>query len=196
MKVLAGLLAVLCAGAVLWYLEPWADEGDTAENARGKGERVEHGKTAEGQVDPEEFTGSACRRMAGLAARLAEGEESAVRFLRAFGREAAGIRPPPRAYGDLARGGRDLIPGRGFLTRYDDGTEGQVRHFAGIAAASTFGGGSATRFISIFFRDDPIASPDGQLTEEGIEFAERVLGGDLTPAETPAWLLENLCRRS
>jgi hypothetical protein len=195
-KVLAGLLAVLCAGAVLWYLEPWADEGGTGENPQGKGERAGQGQAAAGQVDPEEFTGSACRRMAGLAARLAEAEESARRFLRAFGREAAGIRPPPRAYGDLARGGRDLIPGRGFLSRYDDGTEGQVRHFAGIAAASTFGGGSATRFISIFFRDDPIASPDGQLTEEGIEFAERVLGGDLAPAETPAWLLENLCRRT
>ncbi len=61
--------------------------------------------------------------------------------------------------------------------------------------ASTFGGGGATRFLSIFVRDDPLQSPDGQLTEEGIVFATDVLDGDLALEETPGWLLEHLCRR-
>ena len=104
----------------------------------------------------EEFSGSACRRMAGLAAKLAERDQDEADFLRAFGLRAAGIRPPPARYGDLARGGRNLIAGRGFLARFDDGSAGQVRHFAGIAVASTFGGGGATRFLSIFVRDDPL----------------------------------------
>ncbi len=191
MKVFAGLLAlaVLGAGAALWFIEPWADDGQefTADELG-----------TEGGVESlsAEFTGSACRRMAGVAAKLAEREETATAFLRSFGRTAAGIRPPPRAYGDLARGGRNLISGRGFLKRFDDGTLGQARHFAGIAVASTFGGAGATRFLSIFVRDDPLGSPDGQLTEEGILFSTEVLDGDLALDETPGWLLEHLCRRS
>ena len=183
MKVFAGLLAALAilgAAAALWFFEPGAGDED--------------------ETDPaglsEEFTGSACRRMAGVAAKLAERERDEAGFLRAFGLRAAGIRPPPRAYGDLARGGRNLIAGRGFLARFDDGGAGQVRHFAGIAVASTFGGGEATRFLSIFVRDDPLRSPDGQLTEEGILFATDVLDGDLALEETPSWLLEHLCRRN
>ena len=193
MKVFAGLLAglaILGAGVALWFFEPWADEEASVNPADRsvKGQSVEELSA--------EFSGSACRRMAGLAATLAEREETAAEFLRAFGRAAAGIRPPPRAYGDLARGGRNLISGKGFLARFDDGTLGQARHFAGIAVASTFGGAEATRFLSIFVRDDPLGSADGQLTEEGILFSTEVLDGDLTPDETPGWLLEHLCRRS
>ena len=185
MKVIAGLLAALAilgAGAALWFAEPWAGDGSEG---------------ADGDLVPlsGDYSGSACRQMAGLAAKLAEREQDTQDFLRAFGLRAAGIRRPPRGYGDLARGGRNLIAGRGFLDRFDDGTAGQVRHFAGIAAASTLGGGGATRFISIFVRDDPLASPDGRLTEEGIIFANQVLEGELAPAQTPEWLLEHLCRR-
>lgn len=184
MKVFAGLLAglaILGAGAALWFFEPWAEDGD--------GDAIDTADLSE------EFSGSACRRMAGLAAKLAERDQGEADFLRAFGLRAAGIRPPPRAYGDLARGGRNLIAGKGFLARFDDGSAGQVRHFAGIAVASTFGGGGATRFLSIFVRDDPLRTPDGQLTEEGIVFATDVLDGDLALEETPGWLLEHLCRR-
>lgn len=186
MRILAGVLvvAILGAGAALWYIEPWGG---------GDEDTVEVTELSDGFS--QEFSGSACKRMAGLAAKIAEKEDSATAFLRAFGRQAAGIRPPPRAYGDLARGGRNLIPGRGFLVRFDDGSTGQVRHFAGIAVASTFGGGAATRFLSIFVRDDPQRSPDGQLTEEGLAFADEVLDGDLALDETPSWLLQHLCRR-
>ena len=193
MKVFAGLLAALAilgAGVALWFFEPWAgEEGPTNLDEQSvEGQRVEELGA--------EFSGSACRRMAGLAAKLAGREETASEFLRAFGRGAAGIRPPPRAYGDLARGGRNVISGKGFIARFYDGTLGQARHFAGIAVASTFGGAGATRFLSIFVRDDPLGSPDGELTEEGIRFSTEVLDGDLALEETPGWLLEHLCRRS
>jgi hypothetical protein len=182
-KILAGLVVVIvlvCAGAALWWAEPWADEGSDA---------IDFSELSA------EYQASACKRLAGLAAKLAEQEDSAPEFLRAFGKQAAGIRQGPRAYGDLARGGRNLIAGRGFLARYDDVTQGQARHFAGIAVATSFGGGSYTRWVSIFVRDDPLDSPDGRLTEEGIAFAGEVLSGDLDLAETPEWLLEHLCRR-
>jgi len=186
MKILALVVAltlVAAAGAgFVWYLDPFGSDSDD-------------------EVDlsalTEEFQGSACRQVAGIAAGLAvhEPELSPVEFLRAFGRQVAGIRNPPRAYGDLARGGTNEVPGKGFLSRIDDGTIGQGRHFAGIVAASTFGGGQATRLISIFARRDPLTSPDGQLTEDGIAFAEGVIGGDLALDETPQWILDNLCRR-
>jgi hypothetical protein len=183
-KILAGLVVVValaCAGAALWWAEPWADDGGS--------EEIDLAELSA------EYQGSACRRLAGLAAKLAESEPTPVVFLRDLGKRAAGIRQGPRAYGDLARGGRNVIVGRGFLRRFDDGTQGQVRHFAGIAIATSLGGGSYTRRISIFVRDDPLDSPDGQLTEEGIAFASEVLSGDLDLEETPEWLLEHLCRR-
>lgn len=183
MKLIAGLLAglaVLCAGALLWLADPWASEDETVD-------RVARGAA---------LGGSGCRRLAGLASQLAAQERTAPDFLRAFGRDAAGIRNPPLAFGDLARGGRNRIAGRGFRARFDDGTGGQARHFAGIAVATSFGGGAGTRLISIFVRDDPGGSPDGRLTDEGIAFATGVLAGKLALEQTPAWLLEHLCRRS
>jgi hypothetical protein len=188
-KIVAGVAVVLAlalgAGA-LWYFEPW-----NGEDGGGGEDRVDLSALTV------EFQGSACRQAAGIAAGLALQDPvlGSAEFLRGFGRQVAGIRPPPRAYGDLARGGSNQIPGKGFLAPYDDGTTGQARHFAGIVAAVTYGGGQATRLISIFARDDALESPDGQLTEEGIDFAEAVQSGDLELDETPGWILDNLCRR-
>ena len=180
MRILAAIAAALAIGAVVWLWQPWDDEADRVEEAGLS----------------EEFGGSACRRLAGVAARLAEAESPPDAFLRALGRRAAGIRPPPRAFADLARGGRDLIPGKGFLARFDDDSAGQVRHFAGIAAAVSFGGARNTRRISIEVRRDPPDSADGRLTDEGIAFASALLGGELEVEEAPRWLLKRLCRRS
>ena len=180
MGVLLGI-AVVAAGAALWYFEPWADDDDSVDLSSLQGE----------------LSGSACRRVAGLAAKLAERDEDPRAFLRDFGRQAAGVRPPPRAIGDLARGGRNLIVGKGFLARYDDGSSGQARHFAGIAVATTYvGGGSATRWISEHIRDDAPNQADGRLTDEAIEFSNEVLSEELPLADTPQWLLDNLCRRT
>jgi len=172
-------LLVLVGGAVAWLWAPW-DEG---------------GAPVELDALAEEFRGSSCRRLAGVAAGLAEDDPSPVAFLRELGRRAAGIRPPPRGLGDLARGGRDLIPGRGFLARFDDGSSGQARHFAGIAVARSFGSAENVRRISIDLRRDPADSADGRLTDEGIEFANGLLDGELEVAEAPDWILDRLCRR-
>jgi hypothetical protein len=176
----AAALALAAAGAAVWWWEPWEDASSD-------------------RIDVEdlsgEFRGSACREVAGLAAKLAERTDSPAVFLRDFGKQVAGIRKPPRAYGDLARGGSNEIPGKGFLARFDDGTTGQARHFAGVAVATSFGGAAATRLVSIFVRDDPEDSPDGRLSDEAIEFASVVLTGELALEETPGWLLDRLCRR-
>jgi hypothetical protein len=182
-KIVAAAVAVILialAGVAVWWWEPWESDD-------------------EGQVDlsalSEDFQGSACREVAGVAAGLAEQDLSPTEYLRAFGRQIAGIRPPPRAYGDLARGGSNNVPGKGFLARFDDGTIGQARHFAGIAAAASFGGASSTRWVSIFVRRDPEDSPDGRLTDEGIAFASALTTGELETDEAPQWLLDHLCRR-
>lgn len=145
---------------------------------------------------PEELAtdGTACERLAGLGFALGERKRNARGFLRALGREAAGIRPPPRALADLARGGRDLIPGRGFRAAYADGTDGQARHFAGLAVATTYGGTAATRLASVFLRRDPVDSPDGRLGERAFDFASLVSSGQLPLEQTGAWILANLCR--
>ena len=141
-----------------------------------------------------EEDGTACERLAGLATALGGREPTPVGFLRALGLAAAGIRPPPRALADLARGGRDLIPGGGFRAVYSDGTAGQVRHFAGVAVASTYGGGAATRLASVFLRRDPVRSADGRLSEQAFDFASLVESGELPLDQTGAWILENICR--
>ena len=138
--------------------------------------------------------GTACERLAGLATALGGGEPTPGRFLRALGLAAAGIRPPPRALADLARGGRDLIAGGGFRAIYSDGTAGQVRHFAGVAVASTYGGAAATRLASVFLRRDPVRSADGRLSEQAFGFASLVSSGKLPLDQTGAWILENICR--
>ncbi|SRR6266511_4281309 len=141
-----------------------------------------------------EEDGTACERLAGLASTLGGRESTPAGFLRALGLAAAGIRPPPRALADLARGGRDLIPGGGFRAVYSDGTAGQVRHFAGVAVASVYGGAAATRLASVFLRRDPVRSADGRLSERAFDFASLVESGELPLEQTGAWILENVCR--
>jgi hypothetical protein len=145
---------------------------------------------------PEELAtdGTACERLAGLASELGRREASPRGFLRALGGEAAGIRPPPRALADLARGGRDLIPGRGFRAGYADGTNGQARHFAGLAVATTYGGTATTRLASVFLGRDPVDSPDGRLGERAFDFASLLSSGELPLEQSGAWILANLCR--
>ncbi len=177
------LLAATALG--LWLWAPWtgAERERPAALAKAPGERPA----------TEELRGSACRELAAIATGLAEGEPAPDAFLGELGRRAAGIRPPPHAYGDLARGGSDEISGGGFRARFDDGSPGQARHFAGVAVAVSLGGGQATRLISAFARDDPPRSPDGRLTAQAIEFADRLRQRDLSPSEAPRWLLRRLC---
>jgi len=138
--------------------------------------------------------GTACERLAGVATELGRREPSPGDFLRALGLAAAGIRPPPRALADLAAGGRDLIPGGGFRPSYSDGTDGQARHFAGVAVAAVYGGAAATRVASIFLRRDPARSADGRLGERALEFASLINSGELALEQAGPWILVNVCR--
>jgi hypothetical protein len=170
----AAALVAACAGAYI-VVDPFgAEPGPSAERA---------------------LTGSACRRLAGLAGQLAEEDRDAGAFLAALGRDAAGIRRGSRGFVDLLRGGHNTIRGRGFRDRFDDGSDGQVRHFAGIAMATLFASGDPTRWISEHLRRDGPGSADGRLTDEAIAFARAVLSGGLALADTPDWILANLCRR-
>jgi hypothetical protein len=171
-----GVLAVLAAAVVAYIaIDPFADESDptTAHN----------------------LTGTACQRLAGLAGFLAREEPDGEAFLLAIGKNGAGIRGGPRGVGDLLRGGRNRIRGKGFRERYDDGTDGQVRHFSGIVAAVVLASGNPTLWISRHLRRDPKGSPDDNLTEQGVDFATAVENGDLKPDDAEDWILDHLCRR-
>jgi hypothetical protein len=141
------------------------------------------------------LTGSACERLGALASLLAIETPEPNGFLRRLGREAAGIHSGARGLADLARGGEDRIPGKGFRGRFSDGSNGQARHFAGIAVAASYGGEQATRLISIFVRDDALNSADGALTEEALAFTRQIRSGELPVAESGAWILDRVCKR-
>jgi hypothetical protein len=140
------------------------------------------------------LSGSACERLSELAALISLDYSDPRGYVRRLGREAAGIHSGARGFVDLARGGSDLIPGRGFRRRYDDGTGGQVRHFAGVAVAASYGGEQATRLVSIFVRRDPPNSADGWLTDEALAFTRLLLNGQLEPDQGGEWILDRICR--
>jgi hypothetical protein len=71
-----------------------------------------------------------------------------------------------------------------------------VRHFAGFARASMFGGEQPTRWISEHFRDDAPNSADGRLGDQGIDFAQNVISGRLALPGTATWIRERLCSLS
>ena len=192
-----GLLAAVGAGLVATReAGVWGEEGSGATIVLpdiNAGDLISPATSDELKRD---LTGSACQRLGGLASLLAIETPNPQAFLRQLGREAAGIRPGPRAFVDLARGGDDLIPGRGFRGRYSDGSDGQARHFAGIAVAASYGGEQTTRLVSIFVRRDELNSADGALTEEGLAFARQIESGELPVSEGGAWILDRLCKRT
>jgi len=177
MKVLLALGAVLLivAGVVAYLvIDPFTDESDPTVSRH--------------------LTGTACERLAGLAGQLADTDEGVNAFLLDLGQQAAGIRAGQRGLADLARGGRNRIPGKGFRHPFDDGTRGQVRHFVGYVRAAMLGGTNVTRWIGEHLRRDPPNSPDGRLGDEGIEFTQDLLHGKLELSGVSDWLLGRLCR--
>ena len=180
MKLLVASAVVLAAGVAAYLvLDPFGDDS---------------GSPAGSAARTQPLTGTACQRLAGLAANLAVRDRTAERFLIDLGQQGAGIRPGRFALIDLARDGRNIILGRGFKREFDDGTRGQVRHFVGVARASMFGGSALTRWISENLRRDPAGSPDGRLADEGIDFAQALLAGRLELSEASEWIRETLCK--
>jgi hypothetical protein len=173
----AGLLAVLGLGVIAYLaIDPFGDDLNPTVSR--------------------ELTGTACQKMSELAGQLAGEDKTPGEFIAALGLEGAGIRQGSRGFADLLRGGYNRIPGRGFLARYDDGTQGQVRHFSGIAVATAVATGNPTLWISRHLRRDKKGSADDNLTEQSVGFATQVLNGRLALDQTGAWILTHLCRRS
>jgi hypothetical protein len=171
-----GAVVVLAAGVLAFVLfDPLADESDPTQSLH--------------------LHGTACERLAGLAGYLAETDDNVNDFLLDLGQQAGGISKGRRALADLARGGRNRIRGKGFKGRFDDGSIGQVRHFAGYVRASMFGGTDVTRWISENLRHDAADSPDGRLGDEGIEFAQDLIAGRLELSEASFWLRDRLCKQ-
>jgi hypothetical protein len=181
MKLVLALVVVLAAAAVAYVVvDPFGEDSGSSAGAAGAGTQP--------------LKGSACRRLAILAGNLAARDRSPERFLVDLGDQAAGIRPGQLALIDLARDGRNIIVGRGFKAEFDDGTNGQVRHFVGVARATMFGGPVLTRWISENVRRDAADSPDGRLADEGTDFAQALLAGRLAPSGASAWIRERLCK--
>ncbi|TKV60654.1 hypothetical protein FDO65_02870 [Nakamurella flava] len=137
----------------------------------------------------------ACARLADLIDEIAAARPSPRQLLDATGERAAGIRSGLAGLLDLKAGGRDLVPGVGFRAEYDDGTRGQVRHFAGIVVSTVRMGGPATRLVSERIRNDPADSPDGRLSLAGIQFAQEVLSGAIPVAGAGQWVRDHLSAR-
>ncbi|WP_251856098.1 hypothetical protein [Herbiconiux sp. L3-i23] len=137
-------------------------------------------------------TVAAVERLAQVADRLARKDLTVERFLRALAWNCAGIRLGPLGYLDLASGGRNRFSGRGFRRRFDDGTDGQVRHFAGMAVAPVLLGERAARWSSIHVLGDAPGSADGQLSEAALTFSRELRTGRLAPSDAGDWIRHHL----
>jgi hypothetical protein len=191
MKLALAIAVVLAAGTLAYLVvDPLGDGSGSTSSTVGTGATATRAR----HPGNEPLSGTACQRLAGLAANLASRDRGAEPFLVDLGQQGAGIRPGRLALVDLAHDGRNLILGRGFKAEFDDGTRGQVRHFVGVARASLFGGGPLTRWISEHLRGDPADSADGRLADQGIDFAQALLTGRLEVSEAADWIRQRLCK--
>lgn len=138
---------------------------------------------------------SACQKLVELARKMASQNPglSPKDFILTLGEQAAGIRRGPLRLLDLVKGGKNLLPGSGFKSEYDDGSGGQVRHFVGIAVSRITLGPKLTVWLSETVRRDPAGSPDGRLTLAAIDFSQKLLKGEIPITSAGQWLRENLC---
>ncbi|WP_111720409.1 hypothetical protein [Homoserinimonas sp. OAct 916] len=135
----------------------------------------------------------ACSRLVTIVERLGSETSDPKRFLLQLGTDAAGIRRGPLGFVDLARGGKNRLPGGGVRALVDDDTNGQIRHFVGIATSVARIGPRLTRWLSIVVGKDAPSTPDGRLTDLAVAFAHRLLSGDLPVPEAAAWVRRNIC---
>ena len=136
---------------------------------------------------------NACHELVALCEQIASETSQPREFLLRLGSRAAGIRRGPVGFYDLSRGGSNLIPGGGVKRRYDDDTDGQIRHFAGMATATVRVGPRLARSLSVTVLRDPPTSADGRLSDTAIEFARALLSGDLEVDAAPRWVSRRLC---
>lgn len=148
---------------------------------------------AEGQV--RESSGSnGCWELAEVCHRIVAvaPDTSPQDFLRALGQLVAGIDPGIEGIVDLARGGSNVVAGGGFKPEFDDGTAGQARHFAGMAASVAMFGARATELVAHAFVDSPDTA-DGRLSAAAVRFAKLIMDGDLPVDQAHLWIVDALC---
>ena len=137
----------------------------------------------------------ACAALAVLASLIVDADPSvdAGTFLERLGEQAAGVRPGVRGIADLATGGDDHLRGTGFRDELDDGTAGQARHFAGVAAAAARFGDELTDFAGRTVHGDDSGTADAKLTHKALEFVHLLESGDLTPRGAADWIRAEVC---
>lgn len=137
----------------------------------------------------------ACSILADRVEALASGDPRPRALIAALAREVAGIRAFPLGLVDLAGGGTNRVRGRGFRRRYDDGTRGQARHFAGVAGATLYLGGGFAHLLMRTVGGDPRGSADDRLTERAAEWSRLLRRGDLEVAGAAEWIRREICAR-
>ena len=135
---------------------------------------------------------SAAEHLARIADRLGTRGLRPRRFLRALAWNCAGIRPGLMGYADLARGGRNRFLGRGFRDRFDDGTDGQVRHFAGVAVSPVLLGEALAHLAHRWALRDAPDSADGRLSAAAFRFSEELRSGHLAVTAAGKWIREHV----
>jgi hypothetical protein len=138
---------------------------------------------------------SACAALAALAELIvaADPEVQPGAFIERLGEQVAGVRPGVRGLADLATGGWDHLRGDGFRDELDDGTPGQARHFAGVAAAAARFGGDLTQVAGRHLLGDGSDTADANLTEKALEFVGLLESGELVPRSAANWVRQELC---
>lgn len=142
-------------------------------------------------------TQNGCQELAAAADQIVE-DYPAIEtraFIRELARRVAGIDPGPKGIIDLAQGGENVVVGGGFKPIFDDGSQGQARHFAGTAGSVERFGAAATLMAGSTFLRDPPDSADGRLGRAAVVFATKLIEGDLTPLDTSTWIREYLCEQ-
>lgn len=136
---------------------------------------------------------NACADLVAAAARIAARSGSSRTFLVDLGAEVGGVRRGPLWFVDAARGGRNRLRGRGFRPHVDDGTDGQARHFAGIAAVAARIGARPTRWFALHVLRDASDSADGRLTDHALDLVRLTRSGELGQGDVAEWIRTTIC---
>lgn len=131
-------------------------------------------------------------QLARIADRLAARTDDPRRFLRGLAWNCARIRPGMLGLADLASGGGNRFGGTGFRPEFDDGTRGQVRHFAGVAVAPVLLGDRLARVALRWALRDPDGSADDRLSDAALVFSAALRSGGLPVSAAGRWIRENL----
>ncbi|PJJ73133.1 hypothetical protein CLV46_2717 [Diaminobutyricimonas aerilata] len=131
-------------------------------------------------------------QLARIAERLALRTDDPRRFLRGLAWNCARIRPGLLGIADLASGGGNRFRGTGFRAEFDDGTRGQVRHFAGVAVAPVLLGDRLARIALRWALRDPDGSADDNLSHAALAFSAALRSGGLPVSAAAQWIRENL----